>query len=276
MGKIMLNGETAFGQWLRQRRRSLDFTQIELARRVGCSAVSIRKFESGERRPSRQVAELIAMHVGIAPDERTTFLQFARTDSGAPSFRHPLLSDVIPPIEEDAFPSSFPVPTDFMHWIEMCRPEAPIALAQKVLTMHFESAAIAPSTSEILADNRMLCKIQAAGRLTGDLSGHLRQDIVQLSPRQSDSREPLVPTTTQFIIETADGVVKGYCTGFFSEAQDGTYAKMQQHGQVLSVTAAYADLFAANVFYRSEIPLVKGAGGNEGSQDRGTLTIAPR
>jgi len=41
-----------FGQWLRQRRRSLDLTQTELASLVGCSTVNIRKLENGERRPS--------------------------------------------------------------------------------------------------------------------------------------------------------------------------------------------------------------------------------
>src|SRR5713101_1822538 len=47
----------SFGQWLRQRRRSLDLTQEELARRIGCSDIAIRKMECGMRRPSRQVAE---------------------------------------------------------------------------------------------------------------------------------------------------------------------------------------------------------------------------
>jgi ribosome-binding protein aMBF1 (putative translation factor) len=52
--------ETSFGNWIRRRRKALDFTQGELARRVGCSPSLIFKIESDERRPSRQIADLLA------------------------------------------------------------------------------------------------------------------------------------------------------------------------------------------------------------------------
>jgi len=49
--------ETAsFGYWVRRRRKALDLTQAELARRVGAAAITIQKIEADERRPSRQVA----------------------------------------------------------------------------------------------------------------------------------------------------------------------------------------------------------------------------
>src|SRR5690242_353053 len=65
--KVDMSQNTVFfGQWLRQRRRSLDLTQTELARLVGCSTVNIRKLESHERRPSRQMASLLADQLGIA------------------------------------------------------------------------------------------------------------------------------------------------------------------------------------------------------------------
>ncbi|HJZ47922.1 MAG TPA: helix-turn-helix domain-containing protein [Roseiflexaceae bacterium] len=67
-----------FGVWLKRRRKALDLTQDALARLVGCSVVSIRKVEGDEQRPSRQLAELLAEHLAIPPDERTTFVQFAR------------------------------------------------------------------------------------------------------------------------------------------------------------------------------------------------------
>jgi transcriptional regulator with XRE-family HTH domain len=47
----------SFGEWLRRRRRALDLTRDELALRVGCAVVTIKKIESDERRPSRQLAE---------------------------------------------------------------------------------------------------------------------------------------------------------------------------------------------------------------------------
>ena len=67
-----------FGAWLKRRRKALDLTQEALARLVGCSVVSIRKFEGDEQRPSRQLAELLAQHLAIPPGERATFVQFAR------------------------------------------------------------------------------------------------------------------------------------------------------------------------------------------------------
>ena len=68
----------SFGAWLRQRRRALDLTQDALAQRVGCSVATIRKIEADERRPSRQIAELLAEVLEIAPDERDTFMKVSR------------------------------------------------------------------------------------------------------------------------------------------------------------------------------------------------------
>ncbi|MFL5806959.1 MAG: ATP-binding protein [Roseiflexaceae bacterium] len=70
----------SFGRWLKSRRRTLDLTQDELARQVGCSVVTIRKLESDERRPSRQIAERLAVCLRIAPHERATFIGLARAE----------------------------------------------------------------------------------------------------------------------------------------------------------------------------------------------------
>jgi predicted ATPase/transcriptional regulator with XRE-family HTH domain len=70
----------SFGQWLKQRRKALDLTQEDLALRIDCSLSSIEKIESGERRPSRQVADLVADCLGIPADERQAFIAFARSE----------------------------------------------------------------------------------------------------------------------------------------------------------------------------------------------------
>ena len=70
----------SFGNWIRQRRRALDLTQDALAARVGCSLSAIRKIEADERRPSRQVAELLANTLQIPAAERATFLRVARME----------------------------------------------------------------------------------------------------------------------------------------------------------------------------------------------------
>ncbi|MBX7253675.1 MAG: helix-turn-helix transcriptional regulator [Candidatus Promineofilum sp.] len=64
-----------FGNWLRQRRRLLGMTQSELAGCAGCSVVTIRKFEADERRPSRQLAELLAGCLQIPAEERECFIR---------------------------------------------------------------------------------------------------------------------------------------------------------------------------------------------------------
>jgi predicted ATPase/transcriptional regulator with XRE-family HTH domain len=70
--------EVSFGAWVARRRKALDLTRDQLARRVGCSASALRKIESDERRPSRQMAERLAECLQVLPDQRLTFLQVAR------------------------------------------------------------------------------------------------------------------------------------------------------------------------------------------------------
>ena len=72
--------ETSFGIWIKRRRKALDLTQQELARQVGCSLATIVKIESDERRPSRQIAELLARQLKIPPEQHENFLQIARRD----------------------------------------------------------------------------------------------------------------------------------------------------------------------------------------------------
>jgi transcriptional regulator with XRE-family HTH domain len=76
----------SFGYWLRLKRKALDLTREALADRVGCSVSTIRKLEEEERRPSTQIAELLAEIFKIPTTERTAFLRFARGDwRSAPS-----------------------------------------------------------------------------------------------------------------------------------------------------------------------------------------------
>jgi len=68
----------SFGEWVKERRRALKLTQIELADQVGCSLETIQKLETGKRRPSKQMAELLARHLQISPDEHERFLALAK------------------------------------------------------------------------------------------------------------------------------------------------------------------------------------------------------
>jgi WD40 repeat protein/transcriptional regulator with XRE-family HTH domain len=69
---------SSFGGYVRQRRREMDLTQEELARRVGCAAITLRKIEADDLRASVQIAERLAMALAIPLDERAEFVRRAR------------------------------------------------------------------------------------------------------------------------------------------------------------------------------------------------------
>ena len=73
-----MGSELPFGHLVRTRRRALGLTQEELARRVGCAAITIRKIEADDLRASEQVAERLAAALGVPLGERTTFVQNLR------------------------------------------------------------------------------------------------------------------------------------------------------------------------------------------------------
>lgn len=77
--------EYSFGNWVRRQRKALDLTQQELAQRVGCSVSAILKIEADERRPSLQVAGLLAKHLQIPADQIDLFLKVARKEKAADS-----------------------------------------------------------------------------------------------------------------------------------------------------------------------------------------------
>ena len=68
----------SFGYWIRRQRKALDLTQQVLAERVGCSLAAIKKIESDERRPSRQIAERLADILKVPTDQHEMFLEVAR------------------------------------------------------------------------------------------------------------------------------------------------------------------------------------------------------
>src|SRR3954465_7085834 len=68
---------SSFGEWMRRKRQLLDLTQETLAHRVGCAAITIRKIENDERRPSRQMAMRLGLSLAIPPEENERFIAIA-------------------------------------------------------------------------------------------------------------------------------------------------------------------------------------------------------
>lgn len=74
----MTNIEFTFGQWLRRRRKALDLTQLELAARVPCAKGTIRRLETDDLQPSKQLAERLAELLDVPAQKRADFVRFAR------------------------------------------------------------------------------------------------------------------------------------------------------------------------------------------------------
>lgn len=92
----------SFAGWLQQARRAHDLTQDDLARLVGCSVALISKIERGERRPSRQIAALLAVHLGVPEEQHAALVRFARGAQSA-------LASAAPPVPATT-PSAGPQP----------------------------------------------------------------------------------------------------------------------------------------------------------------------
>lgn len=70
--------DVSFGEWLKRQRNAKGLTQEQLARQVGCAAITLRKIEAEERRPSEQIATRLADIFNIPSKDRENFLRYAR------------------------------------------------------------------------------------------------------------------------------------------------------------------------------------------------------
>jgi transcriptional regulator with XRE-family HTH domain len=68
----------SFGDWIQHRRQVMGLTRADLAQKVGCAVITIKKIERDERKPSPQIAELLALHLAIPNSLRAEFMQRAR------------------------------------------------------------------------------------------------------------------------------------------------------------------------------------------------------
>ena len=102
--------DVSFGEWLKQRRRALGWTQKELAMRINCSVSALRKMEAEERHPSAQVVERLAEVFEIPQSQRRLFLRFARGDWQA---ANPEVNEGVPLPLSHLDPRSYPPKTIF-------------------------------------------------------------------------------------------------------------------------------------------------------------------
>lgn len=96
MDDVEASDIVSFGYWVQHRRLALDLTRPQLAQRVSCSPVTIKKIERDERRPSRQIAGLLADHLLIPDEDRATFIRLARGEFVGAPFSAPDLRSLPP------------------------------------------------------------------------------------------------------------------------------------------------------------------------------------
>ena len=90
--RVVKRRASTFGALIRERRRQLDMTQQELARRIGISVPYVGHLESGQRRPSDKIITRIAdvlaldsreLYLLAKPEKRELLEQGIRSNAGS-------------------------------------------------------------------------------------------------------------------------------------------------------------------------------------------------
>ena len=147
-----------------------------------------------------------------------------------------------------------------------------------VLTLQVSAAPAGPPTIGKTPEGWDLFKVNPVGNVTGDLEGAFSQRITQIDPC-SDCIEvnQFIPITAFFTIETDEGMLEGYYSGtFYSTEASFPDHLVRVHGQILSVTPAYADLYLADVYYDGIVDFETIDGATIPLGDSGTMIISPR
>lgn len=100
----------SFGDWVRRRRKALGLTQAMVAQQIGCATVTLKKIEADERRPSAQIAELLAACLKLTTDERVRFLCVARGEQAVTLLATPPPPGNSTPSPIDRPATTLPVP----------------------------------------------------------------------------------------------------------------------------------------------------------------------
>lgn len=142
-----------------------------------------------------------------------------------------------------------------------------LELTGKVHTVEFNTHAEGSPHIEPLAGHRNVLRAHARGPVSGAVTGIITESVTEVHSVPQPEVQGIAIT---FAVESSDGSFSGYYTGSIEDV--GEKYLINGHGQVLSVTGVYADLFLAEVFVSSEVPKEGGRAVGE----RGTLTLFPR
>ena len=246
-----MSERTSFGEWLRQRRHLLDLTQAILAQHSGCSTVTIRKLESGERKPSLELAKALTIPLRIPTREQAAFIQFARSDEIDAQFRLPAWEQAQISWRDQQLPTHAPEPIK----------------KQTGLTLLYDLVVPEAHRFEKMQDGRFVVQTSATGSVTGEIEGQLDLQITQIinpKPVELGYEQALsMQIGALFTIQSGDDFLKGTYTGTLTptldEAGNGE-GFVQATGRIVTVTARFIDLFLNYVFVEDVVRMREGNG----------------
>lgn len=160
----MATASLPFHEWLKRRRKALDLSVDELSQRAACSPNTLRKLETGDRRPSRELAMRLGLHLQIAPEELPAFLSYARAGSA-----DELPSQILPSV-----PPAAPAPAAQVAQVALGRPAPPRPLTRLI----GREALVAEVSALLLGQEGRLVTLTGPGgvgktRLALELAGEL-------------------------------------------------------------------------------------------------------
>ncbi len=184
----------SLGNWIKQRRKALDLTQKDLAELVGCSTSLIYKIEADQRRPSRQIAELIAERLAVPPEQRGLFLNIARQKKNLPN-----LEKLTPVPHLDPIPESEPAYRKL--------PSSPTPFVGRETEIHMISTQLLDPACRMvtLTGPGGYGKTRLAIEVGNMLEAHFPDGVVFVSLAGIERIESILPTITDSLGLTFSG-----------------------------------------------------------------------
>ena len=257
-----MTDRTPFAAWLRQRRHLLDLTQAQLADRCGCSAITIRKLEAGERRPSQELAEAMLSALRIPARENNAFVQFARSDELDAPYQLPAWDPNATTWRSNQLPDR----------------ESRESTEPHNASIQYELTAQKGHKPLAISGGRHLIHVDVSGTVKGALEGAMQVHISQIinpKPASFDfSQSVPMQIAAKFTIQSGEELLQGSYSGSYTpmiDHQGNGTGRVQATGLVFFATAGLVEFLFNYVIVEETVKIVEG----DGVGAQGTILFRP-